>query len=464
MSKREQTTGLPKEPRKQPVPVPPAEGEQAGNVAGEPGRLREHHSRAEREQQVTRYIVIGTVIASIVVAVLLAIAFIIDGLIVPNQTVATVNSTNISVADFQRRVRFERYLGINRLTNAISQAQNFGITGDQLTQFITQQEPYKTWWDEVNIPDRMGLRVIDDLVQDSQIRQAAAERGITVDEADIQAAIQRFFDFTAPPVVDAEATPEATPEASATPTVTPTPFVSPTPSPTATVTPTATATTTPEPTATITPTEFPTVPPAPTLNATEQIDEFNTNRDNFLAELRRQTGWNDGDIRNYFELQALRFKLRESVTSEISDQGPFVHARHILVATEVEAQDILAALNAGESFSELARAVSIDTGSGASGGNLDWAPATTYVKPFQDAVVSGEIGAFLGPVESEFGFHIIQVIAREDRELDKDQVEQAKDSAFQTFLNELKEAQSAQTQIFDLWANHVPNDPPSPFQ
>jgi len=246
--------------------------------------------------------------------------------------------------------------------------------------------------------------------------------------------------------------------------VTPTPFVSPTPSPTATLTPTATATTTPEPTATITPTEFPTVPPAPTLNATEQVNEFNTNRDSFFSDIRRQTGWSDGDIRNFFELQALRFKLREAVTAEISNSGPFVHVRHILVATETEAQDVLAALNAGESFSELAKAISTDTGSGASGGNLDWAPATNYVKPFQDAVVSGAIGEFLGPIESEFGFHIIQVIAREERELTEDQVDQARDSAFQTFLDDLKEAQAAQTQIFDLWANHVPNEPRSPFQ
>ncbi|MBN8595219.1 MAG: peptidylprolyl isomerase [Anaerolineae bacterium] len=464
MSKREQTTGLPKEPRKQPVPVPPAEGEGSSGKAVEAARLREHHSRAEREQQLTKYIVIGTVIASVVVLILLGIAFIIDGLVVPNQTVATVNGTNISVADFQRRVRFERYLGISRLTNAIQQAQNFGITGDQLTQFITQQEPYQTWWDEVNIPDRMGLRVIDDMVQDEQVRQAAAERGLTVSDADIEAAIQRFFDFTPPAVVGPEATPEATAEATATPTVTPTPFVSPTPSPTATLTPTATATTTPEPTATITPTEFPTVPPAPTLNATEQVNEFNTNRDSFFSDIRRQTGWSDGDIRNFFELQALRFKLREAVTAEISNSGPFVHVRHILVATETEAQDVLAALNAGESFSELAKAISTDTGSGASGGNLDWAPATNYVKPFQDAVVSGAIGEFLGPIESEFGFHIIQVIAREERELTEDQVDQARDSAFQTFLDDLKEAQAAQTQIFDLWANHVPNEPRSPFQ
>jgi parvulin-like peptidyl-prolyl isomerase len=462
MSKREQTTGLPKEPRK-PVPVPPAEGEASPAKPAEAARLREHHSRAEREQQVTKYVVIGTVIASIVVMVVLAIAFIIDGLVVPNQTVATINGTNVSVADFQRRVRFERFLAINRLENAINQAQSFGITGEQLTQFITQQEPYSTWWNEVNIPDRMGLRVIDDLVQDEQIRQAATERGLTVSDADIDAAIQRFFNFTAPEVVRAEATPEATPEASATPTITPTPFVSPTPSPTPTLTPTATATTTPEPTATITPTEFPTVPPAPTLNATEQVDEFNTSRNNFFNELRRQTGWSDGDIRNYFQLQSLRFKLQEAVTADISDRGVFVHARHILVATEAEAQDVLVALNAGESFAALAQAVSTDTGSGANGGNLDWAPASTYVKPFQDAVVSGAIGDFLGPVESEFGFHVIQVIAREERDLDESQVEQARNSAFQTFLDELQTAQEPQTQIFDLWANHVPSDPASPF-
>ena len=51
--------------------------------------------------------------------------------------------------------------------------------------------------------------------------------------------------------------------------------------------------------------------------------------------------------------------------------------------TEEEANDIINALNAGESFAELAKSVSTDTGSGAKGGELGWQPATTYVKEFQ---------------------------------------------------------------------------------
>jgi peptidyl-prolyl cis-trans isomerase C len=171
----------------------------------------------------------------------------------------------------------------------------------------------------------------------------------------------------------------------------------------------------------------------------------------------------DADINAYFELQALRKALRDSVTPEIISTGTFADARHILVATQEEAQDIIDALNAGESFADQARAVSTDTGSGAQGGELGWAPVSQYVKPFGDAILGAEIGAVVGPVESEFGFHVIQVRAREERELTEEQIETAKDNAFAAWLEELKTAKAAQVQTFDTWVSYVPTDPASPF-
>ena len=104
--------------------------------------------------------------------------------------------------------------------------------------------------------------------------------------------------------------------------------------------------------------------------------------------------------------------------------------------TEAAALDVMEALAAGESFADLARAVSIDTGSGNRGGELDWSPVTNFVGPFADAVVEAELGTIVGPVESEFGFHVIQVRAREERELSEFDLENARNQRFDNWFEE----------------------------
>ena len=84
-------------------------------------------------------------------------------------------------------------------------------------------------------------------------------------------------------------------------------------------------------------------------------------------------------------------------------------ARHILVEGEDEAKDIIAKLKKGGKFEELAK-VSKDPGSKDKGGELGWAPATTYVKPFGDALSKLEKGKMTDtPVHSQFGYHIIKL-------------------------------------------------------
>jgi peptidyl-prolyl cis-trans isomerase C len=85
------------------------------------------------------------------------------------------------------------------------------------------------------------------------------------------------------------------------------------------------------------------------------------------------------------------------------------HARHILVATEKEATDIIAKLKGGAKFEDLAKQ-SKDPGSAANGGDLDWASPGGYVKPFADAMVALKDGQITDkPVKSDFGWHVIKL-------------------------------------------------------
>lgn len=93
--------------------------------------------------------------------------------------------------------------------------------------------------------------------------------------------------------------------------------------------------------------------------------------------------------------------------SQASDKE--YHARHILVEKEDDAKAIIAKLKGGAKFEELAKQ-SKDTGSGANGGDLDWAPPNAYVKPFADALVSLKKGQLTEtPVKTEHGYHVIRV-------------------------------------------------------
>jgi len=90
-----------------------------------------------------------------------------------------------------------------------------------------------------------------------------------------------------------------------------------------------------------------------------------------------------------------------------------VRARHILVPTEDEANELLKKIKGGEDFAKLATDKSKDTGSAKQGGDLGYFPRTAMVKPFADAAFAMKVGDISEkPVKSDFGYHIIKV---EDR-------------------------------------------------
>ena len=90
--------------------------------------------------------------------------------------------------------------------------------------------------------------------------------------------------------------------------------------------------------------------------------------------------------------------------------GKEYRARHILVEKEDEAKALIADIKKGAKFEDLAKKASKDPGSGANGGDLDWAAAGSYVPEFSDAMVKLSKGQMTdAPVKSQFGFHIIRV-------------------------------------------------------
>ena len=90
--------------------------------------------------------------------------------------------------------------------------------------------------------------------------------------------------------------------------------------------------------------------------------------------------------------------------------GTEYRARHILVEKEDEAKALIAQIKGGAKFDELAKKHSKDPGSGANGGDLDFAKPESYVPEFGQAMTKLKKGEMTEtPVKSQFGFHIIQL-------------------------------------------------------
>jgi peptidyl-prolyl cis-trans isomerase C len=115
-------------------------------------------------------------------------------------------------------------------------------------------------------------------------------------------------------------------------------------------------------------------------------------------------------VQNEIERSPLKdADIRAEYDRLTAQQSTEYRARHILVETEDQAKDIIAKLQKGAKFEELAKA-SKDPGSAAKGGDLDWASASTFVKPFADTMASLRKGQLADkPVQTQFGWHVIRL-------------------------------------------------------
>jgi peptidyl-prolyl cis-trans isomerase C len=162
-------------------------------------------------------------------------------------------------------------------------------------------------------------------------------------------------------------------------------------------------------------------------------------REIFMQEAQKRGLDASDDFRNQMELARQTLLIRElfadyqkknpvtdaDIKAEYdkfvaANGGKEYRARHILVEKEDEAKAIIGNLKKGQKFEDIAKKQSKDPGSGANGGDLDWANAASYVPEFAQAMVKLNKGQTTeAPVKSQFGFHVIRLDDVRDAQLPK---------------------------------------------
>ncbi len=418
---------------------------------------KKHKARLQQDEQKRKILLIGSGVIFALIVLILLYGVIDQTFLKMRKPVATVDDVSIKSEDFIKMVKMERQQMNAQAYQYESYKQFFSFDEQNTAYFDSLIQQIQT---QMAVPETVGATVIQRMIDQQVIKFYAEENGITVTDQEIQDAIQRDFGHF--------------------PNGTPTPVNTEIPFSTSTLSPTQLALVTATPTLEspvdesveneeVETTEndisnsdneesdlaaTPTTLPSPTAY-TEDL--FQDNYQQFINDFE-SIGFNENDIKELYRIQILSQKIYELITADVPTEEEQVWARHILVETQEEAEQVLSRLENGEDWSQIAAEVSTDTSNKDQGGDLGWFGSNKMVEEFENVAFALDIGEISQPVETSFGFHIIQVLGKEVRPIDGATLDQNKSAFFSEWLTQEKEKYTIE-QYDDVWTAIVPDTP-----
>lgn len=394
-------------------------------------RNRKHVARKQREDRLRRYLIIGLAIVAVAIIGVVGYGWYDVNVRQPSIPVITVEGEEISRESFRARIRLLQ----NQLLSQMDSTQQLvGFFGDNPEVTEQLEQDLRRLDSQLRNPIILGQQAIEQMIREVLIEQEAERRGITVTEQEVDALLQESFGYY----------PDGTPTPG--PTSTPRPTITPDPTQLAAITPTEAPTQGPTPTITLTPTSLPTATPY-----TEEL--FNQDYQAYINQLEADDIAEE-DFRDVVRAELYRQKLLEAFEQEVPQEQEQVRARHILVEEEETALELLEQLEEGADWVELAAEYSIDESNKDQGGDLGWFGRGRMVQAFEEAAFEAEVGEIVGPVETSFGFHLIEVLEHEDRELSPEAYQAAVEQALNEWLTEAR--REAEVNVIDSWPQLVP--------
>jgi len=385
-----------------------------------PPQNKKFLAQKQREDRQKRIIIIATISVLVIVFALVAYGVIDRYVLAPQTVIIELEDKTVKADEFEQQVRWRRRNMIVDIDQMLMTFQQLGGTPEVFSFFEQQLMVAVT---SLQQPLLVGQEVLQSLTQDIILEVEAEKMGIIVDDARIDREIQEAFGFYA----------DGTP----TPAVTQAPTSTPSDSDGS-----------PDPTAT------------PLLQPTEYTEDlFNDNFQEFLNNIKLE-GISESTIRQVIKMSVIRQEIIEIVSADVSKEAEHVWIRHILVEDEDTANEVLEKLADGEDFADLAAEYSIDTANKDNGGDLDWFTRGQMVPAFEEAAFALEVGEVSDPVQTDFGFHILESLGKDDLLLDPSSYDQLRNNAYNEWLTE-KESEY-QPIINEDWIKYIPTEPSLP--
>jgi len=376
-------------------------------AAAAPSRRQQSKWQREQHQQHRLYIAVGVLV--VVVGGIFLGGIFYDNVVRANEVIAQIGPDSVTASQVLGEVR-------PAAKSLDAQAKQFG-GGANIANYVDQQKR--------NLPDQ----TLSDIIDKRLIQQEAARRGISVSPAELDdKERQTVADF------QAVSNPAPTPQPTSAPDSSDAAVAADTAA-TAAASTVATPTAAASPSAPTTPTVVPTLDTSAYAPALQQLLDKNN-----LAE---------PDFRDRLLQGMLRERLQTAIGQEqVPDTQDQVHARHILVATQEQADSVLAQLQAGADFAALASQVSTDPGSKDKGGDLGWFGHGVMDPPFETAAFALQPGQLSDVVHGANGFHIIQSLERDPaRAVPADQLTSQRQKAFTDWLASRRSSQDVKLQL-----------------
>jgi peptidyl-prolyl cis-trans isomerase D len=420
---------------------------------------KKHLARVERERIQRRNISIFSIAIFAVVILVIGTGIVIEGVMKPQQTIIQVDENIITARDFQSFVKYQRFRLVNEYVSTFQFIQSMG---DQSS--FSYFESYLMQLQNELQPEVLGQNSINQLIENAFVREEAESLGIQVSQSDVQKMVNEvMFQYY----------PEGTPTPAPTRVLLPTPTLSALqltlvpPPPTAIITETEGI----EPGVDLEKTDVESseevaatpISPTPTVYS-EEI--FNEDYEKFMDYLKSFAGVSEEDVFTFYEGILLRERLAEEIITDLPTEEEKLWARHILFRDEENGEEealvFLSRLEAGEDFKIVAEELSSDEDNAESliFEDLGWFGVGDMVEPFEDAARELKIGEFSQPVNTSFGWHVIQLLGRDVQPLEQSDIDQIRLEKFQEWLDNKRV--DAVVEIDPDWITVVPLEPDIP--
>jgi parvulin-like peptidyl-prolyl isomerase len=368
---------------------------------------RKQQSRLAEERRIERLLIWGVSIVGALIVGVLGYGVVAERIIEPQEPVAVVDETPITTADFEARVKFRRLQLRNQVGYLYQQqqamaAQGSESSGQSFQEYLQQQINSLQSQLAPENAEALGRQVLDQMVQETLVRQEAERRDIDVTAEEVQSEVHANFGYN----------PDATPAPTVSPPVTSTESL-----------------TTSQPT------------PAPTPTEMTEAD-FREIYNRYMREGLKPLGISEQQYRSWIRASLVTDKLKTDMKEELPQQADQVKLSFLSVSGEERANELVQRLDSGKDFQTLAEEIQADEESPGSSSELDWLPQETLASRLNEEIAATvfelDIGGHTEPVklgEESETYYIFQVTGHEERQLSDTILDQHARERFQSWLD-----------------------------